>query len=72
MVAWVGFRRETDFARGTGLAQHMTDDEDDVRDRMAEQINDNLKKVYEGLVDDEVPDRFKSLIDQLRAKDEHR
>ena len=54
----------------------MTDDEDDVRERMAEQndslINESLRRVYQGMVDEEVPDRFKSLLDQLRAKDQDR
>ena len=50
----------------------MSDDEDDVRERMAEQINDNLRRVYKDMVSEEVPDRFKSLLDQLRAKDTDR
>ena len=44
-------------------------EDDDVRDRTADQINDNLKRVYRELVEDDVPDRFKALLEQLRAKD---
>ena len=30
-------------------------------------IEDNLRKVYQEALDQDVPDRFKSLLDQLRA-----
>lgn len=33
------------------------------------QIDENLKKVYQAALDDEVPDRFKVLLDQLRSKE---
>ena len=44
-------------------------EDDDARQRAGDQINDNLKRVYRELVEDEVPDRFKNLLEQLRAKD---
>jgi hypothetical protein len=34
-----------------------------------EQINDNLKRVYEEALQEEVPDRFKDLLAQLKAKE---
>lgn len=33
------------------------------------QIDDNLKKVYEAALTEEVPDRFKELLEQLKAKE---
>ncbi len=35
----------------------------------AEQIDRNLQLVYRDLLDQEVPDRFKALLAQLRQKD---
>jgi hypothetical protein len=32
-------------------------------------IDENLKKVYQEILSEEVPDRFKQLLDQLRQKD---
>jgi hypothetical protein len=34
-----------------------------------EQINENLKRVYEEALQEEVPDRFKDLLAQLKAKE---
>ncbi|MAQ37457.1 transcriptional regulator [Thioclava sediminum] len=34
-----------------------------------DQINQNLKKVYEEALQEEVPDRFKDLLAQLKAKE---
>lgn len=31
-------------------------------------IEDNLKRVYQQTLNEEVPDRFKNLLDQLRAE----
>lgn len=33
------------------------------------QIEDNLKKVYQRTVEEEVPDRFKDLLSRLKAMD---
>jgi hypothetical protein len=37
---------------------------------MKAQIDENLKRVYEAALNEEVPDRFKDLLAQLKAKDE--
>ena len=36
---------------------------------LAEQIDENLKRVYEDLLKEQVPDRFKDLLAQLRDKE---
>ncbi len=36
--------------------------------RLREQINDNLKRVYEDTLKEEIPDRFKVLLQQLKSK----
>jgi hypothetical protein len=36
---------------------------------LSEQIDANLKKVYEDLLKEQVPDRFKQLLEQLKEKD---
>ncbi|MEI2688089.1 MAG: NepR family anti-sigma factor [Cypionkella sp.] len=41
--------------------------ENDPKANLREQINENLKRVYEDVVNQEVPDRFKELLDKLRA-----
>lgn len=33
------------------------------------QIDENLKRVYQEALDEEVPDRFKQLLEQLREKE---
>ena len=47
------------------------DHDDDRADeaRVNEQIDANLKRVYREIVGDEVPDRFRLLLDQLRNQD---
>lgn len=37
--------------------------------RLREQINENLKRVYEDALKEEVPDRFKLLLQQLKEKE---
>ena len=44
--------------------------EDDRKSNMREQINENLKRVYEDALNEEVPDRFQSLLEQLRKTKE--
>jgi hypothetical protein len=39
------------------------------KNRLHEQIDENLKRVYEEALSQEIPDRFKELIAQLRAKE---
>ncbi|MGR3496889.1 NepR family anti-sigma factor [Citreimonas sp.] len=36
----------------------------------ADPINENLRRVYDGLIDDEVPDRFTDLLRKLREQDQ--
>ncbi|GGG77999.1 hypothetical protein GCM10011415_28680 [Salipiger pallidus] len=36
----------------------------------AETIDQNLRRVYEDMLDEQVPDRFLDLIAQLRAQDD--
>jgi hypothetical protein len=43
--------------------------EQDPKARLRQQIDDNLKRVYQEAVAEDVPDRFKQLLAQLRAKD---
>lgn len=37
---------------------------------MKAQIDENLKRVYQAALSEEVPDRFKELLAQLRAKED--
>lgn len=34
-----------------------------------DEIDHNLRRVFAQTLDEDIPDRFKSLLDQLRAKD---
>lgn len=38
-------------------------------DRMRQQIDDNLRRVYQEKVEEELPDRFKDLLAQLQSQD---
>jgi predicted metal-dependent hydrolase len=44
--------------------------QDSAKSRVKEQIDKNLKRVYEDVLNEEVPDRFKDLLAQLRQKDQ--
>ncbi len=37
--------------------------------RLREQINENLKRVYDDALKEEIPDRFKVLLQQLKSKE---
>jgi Anti-sigma factor NepR len=39
------------------------------KDPIKAQIDENLKRVYQAALVEEVPDRFKLLLEQLRAKE---
>ncbi len=39
------------------------------RSRMQEQIDENLRRVYQETLDEKVPDRFLELLEALRKKD---
>jgi len=49
------------------MYEEMADDK--AKSRAKDQINENLRRVYEEALNEEVPDRFKLLLDQLRAKE---
>lgn len=36
---------------------------------LEEQIEENLRKVYQKTVEEDVPDRFKALLDKLKAQE---
>ncbi len=42
---------------------------DSKKSRVEQQIDENLKRVYDDAMKDELPDRFLDLIAQLRAKE---
>lgn len=44
--------------------------QDNPKSRVKEQIDQNLKRVYEDVLKEEIPDRFKDLLAQLREKDQ--
>ncbi len=37
-----------------------------------QQIDENLKRVYQEIIEEQVPDRFQDLLNQLRAQDNQR
>lgn len=41
----------------------------DDKAKLQAQIDENLRRVYREALEEEVPDRFKELIEQLRRKD---
>lgn len=43
--------------------------EEKPKSKIKEQIDQSLKRVYEDILNEEVPDRFKQLLAQLREKD---
>ena len=45
---------------------------DDGRSKLKQQIDENLKRVYDDALADDVPDRFKQLLDQLRKQEQER
>lgn len=45
------------------MAQHAK------KPRGADTIDANLKRVYQEVVDEQVPDRFRDLLEQLKAQD---
>lgn len=42
--------------------------EDTSTAKLKEQIDENLKRVYQEALDEQLPDRFRDLIEQLRRK----
>lgn len=47
----------------------MTDSDNGSKARFEALVDDNLKRIYSDLVQEELPDRFKNLLDQLREQD---
>lgn len=47
----------------------MTDNKSKDDERIADLIDQNLKMVYSDLVQEQLPDRFKDLLDVLKAQD---
>nr|WP_323005478.1 NepR family anti-sigma factor [Pseudorhodobacter sp.] len=41
----------------------------DPKANLRQQIDENLKRVYQDALSEDVPDRFKALLDQLRQKE---
>ena len=39
------------------------------KDRLKEQIDENLRRVYQQALEEEVPDRFTELLEALRRKE---
>lgn len=48
----------------------MTDDKD--QDRLEQQIDANLKKVFQRTLDEDVPGRFMDLLEKLKEADKQR
>ena len=46
---------------------NMSDDHE--KSKVDREIDANLKRVYSGLLEEEVPDRFKKLLEELRVKE---
>jgi len=42
------------------------------KSKVQEQIDENLRRVYAEALEDEIPDRFTSLLDQLRSQEKGR
>jgi hypothetical protein len=49
------------------MLETMTDSKDAARLNAA--IDENLRKIYHEILDEEIPDRFKLLLEQLRKKE---
>ncbi len=67
--------RQTFGSRVNGCGQRKVHElmaKDTDRSKLKQQIDENLKRVYDDALADAVPDRFKQLLDQLRKQDEAR
>ena len=56
-------------AAGTDLGMYVEMADGKGKSRLHQQIDENLKRVYEEALTEEIPDRFKDLIAQLRSKE---
>lgn len=48
------------------MKPHMT--EEPAKSRLRQQIDENLKRIYEDALKEEVPDRLKRLLEELKKK----
>lgn len=59
-------------AVGSGIVKQMSSKMDDTsgesRQAIREQIDENLKRVYSAALNEELPDRFRELLAQLKAR----
>jgi hypothetical protein len=53
-------------------AMYMEMVQDDRKTRLEEQIDENLRRVYQQQLEEEVPDRFQELLRRLREQDASR
>ncbi|GGL97811.1 NepR family anti-sigma factor [Pseudooceanicola nanhaiensis] len=44
---------------------------DSENDNVRRQIDENLRRVYQEKVEEDLPDRFKQLLEQLKAKEDN-
>jgi hypothetical protein len=67
-----GLRQMSLIAVGSGIVKQMSSKMDDTsgesRQAIREQIDENLKRVYSAALNEELPDRFRELLAQLKAR----
>ena len=56
-------------AAGTELGMYVEMADNKGKSRLHQQIDENLKRVYEEALSEDIPDRFKDLIARLRSKE---
>jgi hypothetical protein len=56
-------------AAGTALGMYVEMADSKGKSRLHQQIDENLKRVYEEALSEDIPDRFKDLIARLRSKE---
>ena len=59
-------------AAGTELGMYVEMADNKGKSRLHQQIDENLKRVYEEALSEDIPDRFKELIARLRSKENGR
>ena len=48
----------------------MTDESEKSEDKFSEQIDENLRKVFQRTLDEDVPDKFMDLLSKLKDQDQ--
>lgn len=61
--------RGTRNKKGTGIRMFADIADDKGKGRLHQQIDENLKRVYEEALSEDIPDRFKELIARLRSRE---